>query len=252
MSITPSLPDLDEPGVPHEEDAQAALVHAMGQLGADVVASPLVRALEAAWAAIRKRHPGVPPVVIVLGSGVERGSHTKHGHFHGGAGWRVDHTGRPEVLIAGESLSRSAEDIFATLLHEAVHALNHAREVSDTTRGGRYHNRKFASAARELGFAVEDMPPHGMARTVLTPDLIDEYQGAIGDIHAELRISRDAPETGRARTRSGAGGRPVTVVCACKPARRLQVYPATSACGPITCGVCGSEFTAPGAESARA
>ena len=49
-----------------------------------------------------------------------------------------------------------------TMLHEAVHALAHARGVNDTSRGGKYHNKRaFVALAAELGRAWPDgQRPH--------------------------------------------------------------------------------------------
>ncbi|MGD9527437.1 MAG: hypothetical protein AB7V44_11675 [Pseudonocardia sp.] len=44
-----------------------------GDAGGDgAINAPMVAALEAAWAAIRARHPQVPAVVLLLGAGVDR------------------------------------------------------------------------------------------------------------------------------------------------------------------------------------
>src|SRR3546814_1066374 len=50
----------------------------------EATASALVAACEEAWAAIQQHHPDLPAVVIVLGSGVERGRLVKLGHWWGG------------------------------------------------------------------------------------------------------------------------------------------------------------------------
>ena len=54
-------------------------------------------------------------------------------------------------MISGEGLRRSPAEVLGTLLHEAAHALAHARGIKDTSRQGRYHNKHFkthAEAAR--------------------------------------------------------------------------------------------------------
>lgn len=42
-----------------------------------------------------------------------------------------------EVFVGGEGLARGPADVLATLLHEAAHALAHARNIKDTSRQGR-------------------------------------------------------------------------------------------------------------------
>src|SRR5207248_9599573 len=66
-------------------------------------ASAAVSAFEAAWADIQRHHPELPEVVIVLGSGVERGRLVKLGHWWGGR-WLAGGEVRGEVLLAGEAL----------------------------------------------------------------------------------------------------------------------------------------------------
>ena len=59
---------------------------------------------------------------------------------------------RPELFVAGECLAEGPRQTLQTMLHEAVHALAHARGVKDTSRGGKYHNkREFVALAGELG-----------------------------------------------------------------------------------------------------
>jgi hypothetical protein len=93
-------------------------------------ASRLVAALEHAWSAIRRHHPDVPQVVIVIGSGSDpRGKRLNLGHFAAGR-WQLTSPGtptdRPEVLVSGEGLQRGPVDVLGTLLHEAAHGLAYA------------------------------------------------------------------------------------------------------------------------------
>src|SRR3546814_3919518 len=113
----------------------------------EATASALVAACEEAWAAIQQHHPDLPAVVIVLGSGVERGRLVKLGHWWGGR-WVADGQTRGEVLLAGEALHLTPAQVFEVLIHEGAHGLNAARGIKDTSRGGRYHNKRFAAAAQ--------------------------------------------------------------------------------------------------------
>jgi hypothetical protein len=106
-------------------------------------ASRLVAALEHAWTAIRRHHPDVPQVVIVVASGSDpRSRRLNLGHFAAGRWQLTDQpTDRAEVLVSGEGLQRGPVDVLSILLHEAAHGLAYARKISDTSRQGRYHNR---------------------------------------------------------------------------------------------------------------
>jgi hypothetical protein len=132
-------------------------------------ASRLVAALEHAWTAIRTHHPDAPPVVIVVASGSDpRNRKLNLGHFAAGR-WQLTSpdqpTDRAEVLVSGEGLQRGPIDVLGTLLHEAAHGLAYAHEISDTSRQGRYHNRRYATLAGELGLDVGHLDPIGWSAT---------------------------------------------------------------------------------------
>src|SRR4051794_30324974 len=153
------------------------------------LASELVGACEATWQAIQRHHPDVPDVVVVLGTGVERGRLVKLGHWWGGR-WVADGEVRGEVLLAGEALHLQPAQVFEVLLHEAAHGLNAARGVKDTSRGGRYHNAKFKGAAEELGLVVTTMPPYGWAQTTPGPEALRHYEPEINRLGEAMRIAR--------------------------------------------------------------
>lgn len=121
-------------------------------------ASDVVAACEAARPAFQRYPPELPDAVIVLGSGVDRGRLVKLGHWWGGR-WEADGEHRGEVLLAGEALHLPVGDVFEILLHEAAHGVNAARDLKDTSRGGRYHHARFRATAVELGLAVNQLPP---------------------------------------------------------------------------------------------
>src|ERR1700690_4112577 len=153
------------------------------------LASELVGACEAAWQAIQRQHPDVPDVVIVLGTGIERGRLVKLGHWWGGR-WIADGNVRGEVLLAGEALHLAPEAVFEVLLHEAAHGMNAARGVQDSSRGGRYHNARFKATAEELGLVVKNGPPYGWARTSLGPVARGRHDGETARLGEAMRIAR--------------------------------------------------------------
>jgi hypothetical protein len=219
------------------------------------VASELVAACESAWRAIQRHHPDVPHPVIVLGSGVERGRLVKLGHWWA-ARWIADGEPRGEVLLAGEALHLPASEVFEVLLHEAAHGLNAARGIKDASRGGRYHNRSFKTAAEEVGLTVTAIPPYGWAQTALGPEATQRYAGDIEAIATATRIARkltgraptsgdstpgrdDGSEASDGRSRDPAG----PAMCGC--GRRMRMAPSVLAQGPVVCGLCGEAFATP-------
>lgn len=254
----PLVPRPDEP----EPDFGVGPAHAVTDLDPATGSSPvldeptasaLVGACEAAWHAIKEQHPELPEAVIILGSGVERGRLVKLGHWWAGR-WLADGQVRGEVLLAGEALHLSAKEVFEVLLHEAAHGLNATRGVKDTSRGGRYHNQRFAETAREVGLKVRAMPPYGLASTEVLPDTVDRYQPAIARLADAMRIARqlgrtvqlgDGKEAGSAEGDAEAGERErrsaaVAAMCGC--GRRMRMAPTVFEKGDVVCAPCGSAF----------
>jgi hypothetical protein len=91
----------------------------------------------------------------------------------------------------GEGLERGPEPVFATLLHEAAHALADAREIQDTSRQGRYHNLRFRALAEELGLVVTPAPGIGWSATTLPAATAALYRR--GDRRARAGAHRLSP-----------------------------------------------------------
>jgi hypothetical protein len=202
-----------------------------------VGASALVVALEQAWDAIRRTHPDVPPAVIVLASGTA-GRAAKLGHY-AASRWEVAGSETAEVLVAGEGLRLGAVEALGTLLHEAAHGVAHVRGVTDTSRGGRYHNRRYAATAAELGLVAVQHPRLGWAQTVLADGTAERYAAEIGAIEAALQLWRRAEAGG-----GGRSGGSALVACQCPCGRRLRASRSVLAQAPILCGGCGGPFDA--------
>jgi hypothetical protein len=264
---------LDPPATEVDPPSLAAVVEDAGAGEAadervdPATASALVRACEQAWDDIRVHHPDLPDAVMVLGTGVERGRLVKLGHWWGGR-WLADGDVRGEVLLAGEALHLPPAQVFEVLLHEAAHGLNAARGIKDTSRGGRYHNQRFATAAHEVLLDVKAMPPYGLASTSLSTEGQDRYTGTVERLGEAMRIVRqlersagvgegseaeggDGKTGGEAEAGDDAGGRSRgSVASSCGCGRRMRMAPSVLAAGPVLCGVCDAEFT-PDASRAR-
>lgn len=222
---------------------------------ADVFASRVTSLLGSTWAAIRELHPELPSAVVVLASGTTQ-KVRRWGHW-AASRWNVGGERAGEVLIAGELLAPGGghdpaqpveHRVLETLLHEAAHALAFVRSIEDTSRGGRYHNERYAVLGRELGLDVTRGPVHGWHRTQLRPETAAQYAQVLTDLR-EVLYGHRAPEAegaegGAGRARSGAAGGATRITIQCGCARRAQIAPGVLSLGEITCGRCGSPFEA--------
>jgi hypothetical protein len=122
--------------------------------------------------------------------------------------------------------------------HEAVHAIAQARGVQDTSRQGRYHNRRFAQLAGELGLDVEHHAQLGWSLTSVPAPTAVGYGSALAELESALIAHRfsELPSPPCMPARNGA-----VATCAC--GRRIRIAPAVLALGPVLCGVCVQPFS---------
>jgi hypothetical protein len=250
--------------------------------------SALVAALEATYAEVRKHTPDLPEIIFITGTGLGLFS-AKWGHYRrdawtdalakegkeGGATDAADALAagrRPEIFIAGERLACGAEDTLETILHEAAHALAVVREVKDTSRDFRYHNKRFLGLAEELGLTYPHEKPHpviGFSDTALTDETKKTYAKVIKRLDAAITVYLDTfkrlgigqGDNGDGKTggdggikvppkggRSKSSRNNVKATCGC--GRIIRASKKVLADGPITCGLCGEDFTYPDEEEA--
>src|SRR6266545_3894693 len=209
-----------------------------GSQSAEVAGSAVVAALEDAWTAVRAHHADVPQVVIILGAGSEaRKGLFKWGYF-AVVCWYVAGANRPEVLVSGEGLRRGARDVLATLMHEAAHGMANTRQIQDTSRQGRWHNRRFATLAEELGLKVTQDQKTGWSQTHLTEQLADRYADQLTGLSSALLLWRHAElQLGTATTSRN------LLACSCECGRKLRVAKTTLEQAPIICSACDEPFT---------
>jgi hypothetical protein len=245
----------------------------------ETTGSGLIAALEQTWTDIRRHTPELPEVVVVTGTGLSSSAvhlDAKWGHFGAdhwvegrpteqGQGAALDLSAtprRPELFIAGECLAEGPRQTLQTMLHEAVHALAHVRGVKDTSRGGKYHNkREFVALAGELGLAWPDgQRPHpviGFSEVQLTEQTLADYADTLAYLGAAIRLYRDTfrrlgllggqgeeqeGQDGEGQQPTGKAGERFKVACGCQPPRSFWIRAKQYTPGPITCGVCGQDF----------
>jgi len=171
----------------------------------------ILTALDAAMGRIRELNPNVPTALAVI---IASGSGKKHGHFEPGswADTTGEHagSGRHEILMSSESLARGAEPTLVTLIHEAAHASAHAQNIKDTSRQGRFHNRKFRDTAESMGLIVEENSSIGHVTTGLTTQAQVDYADILELLAASLTTHRKP-----AKAKAAAEKTTVKVGCEC-------------------------------------
>ena len=151
-------------------------------------------------------------------------------------GWQRDDQRPSEICVDGDGLHRGAVVVLGTLLHEATHALAQVRNINDTARRGRRHNRRFAKLADELGLHHDRRL--GSTSSTPTTDSIARYRTALDNLDRALRNYRHPQPTAGGNTTSSDN----PVACACDGGRHIRVSRTTLGVGPIVCQVCGSQF----------
>jgi hypothetical protein len=202
-----------------------------GFTGADLVA-----ALDRAWRAIRVRHLEVPAAVVVVASGTAAG-HAKHGHY-AAMRWQHGSEQLPEVLVSGEGLKRPVPEVLTTLMHEAAHGLADARGIKDTSRQGRWHNKRFAALAGELGLDTIKDPRIGWSPCTLRDTTAIAYRDVLVDLGAAMSAYRHPELAANGNGRNSYN--PAGCVCLCP--RRIRIARSVLDLGPVVCAVCGTDF----------
>ncbi|WP_331729787.1 hypothetical protein [Streptomyces chartreusis] len=217
----------------------------------------IITALESTWAAIQKHHTEIPDVVIVTGSGQKRRRKSLTWGHHAADRW-LDAAAagrRAELFVSGEAIARGGEMVVETMLHEAAHALAATRGIRDTSCAGRWHNRKFATLATELGLEPPKRAAEviGFSDATITAATVGRYAPQIRKLNAATLAHIEAPqgdeqqepqgpENPGPRGGRGRAGKRLAVECGCEPPRRMQASPKFLEDGPVLCGTCRQEF----------
>lgn len=214
----------------------------------------IITALESAWEAIRARHGQIRPVVMITGTKRQLGG-SRLGHYGANRWVAADEpSGRAaELFIAGELIKRGGRLVMETLLHEAGHALAHARGVRDMSND-RYHSGEFAAVAQELGLQLPEAIDrrHGWSFCTLPDATADRCADAIAELDAAglpylegpITAPGDVPGPAALPTAPGQrAGRRFAVACQCATPRVLQLSPKAWEGGGIMCVVCWQPFT---------
>jgi hypothetical protein len=142
------------------------------------------------------------------------------------------------VLVSGEGLHRGPVDVLGTLLHEAAHGLVYTRRISDTSRQGRYHHRRYATLAAELGLDVAHLDPIGWSATSVPEPTAARYIAVLAELAEALVLWRRAEQANPA----GPGRSRNALACSCACGRRIRVAGSVLELAPILCGGCAQPF----------
>jgi hypothetical protein len=125
------------------------------------------------------------------------------------------------------------------LIHEAAHGVAFARGVKDTSRGGKYHNKKFKDIAESMGLVIAHDPVIGFSPTTVPHSTATEYRKVIIALDAAVTAYRHAEVAGVSRPKAS---NYVKAECECP--RVIRVGKTVLVQAPILCGGCGKEFCA--------
>lgn len=92
-----------------------------------------------------------------------------------------DKEGYYEINMCAEYLNRPFLHTCSTLIHEMVHLLNLQNKVQDTSRSGKYHNKKFKEVAEQHGLKVDKSEKYGWSTTTLTEEAAEWIQSKYKD-----------------------------------------------------------------------
>lgn len=173
---------------------------------------------------------------------------TAYGHVSCAKVWKRGKEQRHELNISADWMNRPIENVVATMIHEMTHLLNMQRGIQDCSRGGSYHNRKFAEEAEKHMIHIEKHEKYGWTITTPTDELL-EYILKQGWEEIEMSRTLDISAligTSGSKNKGTAG---TTTTAKPKGNSRKHKCPV---CGriarttmdfPLICGICHEEMT---------
>lgn len=173
-----------------------------------------------------------------------------YGHVTVAKAWKRGEDERHELNIAADWLDRPIENLVATMIHEMVHLLNMQNGIQDCSRGGSYHNRRFAEEAEKHMIHIEKHEKYGWTITSPTEELL-EYIILQG--WDEMEMSRNNGFSFGGIPGGKATGKPTGGAGAANPKpkgsnSRKHICPVcgriarTTADFPLICGICKEEM----------
>ncbi|MEU3729992.1 hypothetical protein AB0E81_11365 [Streptomyces sp. NPDC033538] len=199
---------------------------------------PLLSALDALWERLRNDVPELPTITPIV-------SPTSRIQDHGPERWKRDEDGAVSGLVVTADVLQAGPDVvLETVLHDAAHLLCWCRGVDDTTMHGVYHNQNFLAAAEEVGLEWPEGAKRIRGKGYHTPVISSAAKERYAESRRELEeaIPLVLPHLELPPTSNRGRVDRLTYACKCDPPRRFRISRTVATQGPITCGVCGSEF----------
>jgi len=123
--------------------------------------------------------------------------------------WTAKGAGFLEINIGAGTLDRPIENVVASLCHEMVHQHNFINGISDVSRNGTYHNKRFKQTAEALcGLVISQHPVYGWSLTEPGDKLIE---WVLDNNLLDIELNRNELQTvvgiggGRGRSDGGEG-----------------------------------------------
>ena len=110
----------------------------------------------------------LPNVVITIQS-----SPRTNGHITTQKIWNGVDDCYYEINISAEHLNRPCEQVMATLVHEMVHLYCMENGIADTSKNGRYHNKRFKAECEKRDLHIEYAQYIGYSVTSPTDKFIE-------------------------------------------------------------------------------
>lgn len=126
--------------------------------------------LENAFDVLNERYfeSALPKIAITIQS-----TPRAHGHFTPWDSWSDNGTPIKEINMGAESLKRPVVEIISTLLHEMVHYYCCLNNIKDTSRHGRYHNKRFKAECEKRDLIIVQAPGIGFSVTSPSRKLVN-------------------------------------------------------------------------------
>lgn len=207
----------------------------------DTPIKPVLDALNSTFRVIREHNAEVPNVVLVVGASGRKSKTTLfNGHF-APKSWEAKGA-EHEIAISGEVLRQGAEGVLETFLHEAAHALAAQRDIKDTSRQNRFHNKRFKALAEEVGLVIPEADPSiGWSHARLTKETKALYKPQLAELTKALKLYRLPPPEKPNKPKTT-----TKIECGCRSITLANTFLDK---GDIRCEGCGEVFLAVGSDS---